>query len=56
MSTEKQYLQSVENWYQRTCRLRQIWQDKTQPENVKQKAFRLWSIMFERTLFAAKNQ
>jgi hypothetical protein len=54
MSAKQQHIQTVETWYQRTCRLRAIWQDNNQPEKIKQKAFRLWMIMFERILFSAK--
>jgi hypothetical protein len=56
MPIENQLLQTAEIWFQRTCRLRAIWQDNNKPKHVKQKAFRLWGIMYQRMLSATRHE
>lgn len=37
-------------WYQRAHDLRVIWQDENEPEETRQKAYKLWLIMYNRVV------
>ncbi len=50
IKTEKQFWNLAENWYQRTHRLREIWQNSKETETRKSKALRLHLIMVHRML------
>jgi hypothetical protein len=50
-----QYLEAAaENWYQRTHKLRVIWQDESKEHHIRAKAFVLFSIMSKRVLSLAR--
>ena len=46
--TRQEFEAMAENWYQRTHRLREVWQNPDTPEAKKEKAMRLWWAMFQR--------
>lgn len=48
--TEKEFWEMADNWYQRAHKLRVIWQDESQADLRKAKAFRLWVVMYERVM------
>lgn len=50
IKTREQFYDFADVWYQRTHKLREIWQDVDQSEERKEKAFRLWYIMYNRVM------
>ncbi len=46
--SEYEFWQIAENWYARTHRLREVWQDETKPIEKRIKATLLWAKMSER--------
>jgi hypothetical protein len=50
ITTEKELWVVAENWYQRTHKLREVWQDYDASDKRKVKAFYLWNIMAKRML------
>ena len=50
IKTEKDFWEFSDNWYQRTHRLREVWQNPREEESRKAKAFKLWLIMYDRVM------
>ena len=50
IKTEKDFWELSDNWYQRTHRLREVWQNPREEESRKAKAFKLWLIMYDRVM------
>jgi hypothetical protein len=50
ITTKKEFWEVAENWYQRTHKLREVWQDFEASDKRKVKAFYLWNIMAQRML------
>ncbi len=44
----KNFWEFADIWYQRAHKLREVWQNDVLPEAKREKAFRLWLVMFQR--------
>lgn len=53
VKTKSQFWEFSENWYQRVHKLRRVWQNETETQKRKEKAFKLWQIMTQRILYLA---
>jgi hypothetical protein len=50
ITNRKQFFEVAENWYQRTHKLREVWQDENCTPERKDKAYKLWQIMGNRMM------
>ena len=52
--TREEFYEFADVWYQRTHKLREIWQDKTQSTVKREKAYLLFRVMFKRVMNLSK--
>ncbi|MFL1896806.1 DUF1778 domain-containing protein [Aquimarina sp. 2-A2] len=50
IKTKDQFYAFADVWYQRSQKLRDVWQNEEQPRAKREKAFHLWKIMFDRVI------
>jgi len=50
IKTRTEFYVFADIWYQRAHRLREVWQNISETEERRTKAFRLWGVMFKRVL------
>ena len=50
IKTRTEFYEFADTWYQRTHRLRDVWQNKRETDERRAKAFTLWLIMFDRVM------
>lgn len=50
INTRTEFYKFADVWYQRTHRLREIWQDENETSIRKEKAFYLWDVMYKRVM------
>lgn len=48
--SEDEFWEVADNWYQRSHKLREVWQDKTLSSSKRVKAYTLWSRMYFRVM------
>jgi hypothetical protein len=48
--TREEFYTIADNWYQRAHNLRRVWQNESETAERKEKAFRLWTIMYARVM------
>ena len=54
IKTRQEFYDFADVWYQRTHKLREIWQDETQTTTKRERAYLLFKIMFERVMKLAQ--
>lgn len=47
---ENEFWEFADNWYHRTHRLREVWQDVNESQCRRLKAFELWNVMYSRVM------
>ena len=50
IKTRQEFYQFADVWYQRTHKLREIWQDQTQAKVKREKAYLLFKVMMQRVM------
>jgi len=50
IKTETEFYEFADIWYQRSHRLRSVWQNTKETGERRKKAFRLWRIMYNRVM------